>query len=115
MEKMLDEVKYCKGVMKKYFNTPLKMTDQDEEDFKKADKCRICDHKFKANDIRYISMISMITGKYCGSGHQSCNLNYQLTDKIPVIFHNLRGYDSHFIMQQIGQIYGRVSRSLFRE
>ena len=24
--------------------------------------------------------------------------------KIPVIFHNLRGYDSHFIMQEIGAI-----------
>ena len=24
--------------------------------------------------------------------------------KIPVVFHNLRGYDSHFIMQQIGKI-----------
>ena len=24
--------------------------------------------------------------------------------KIPIIFHNLRGYDSHFIMQQIGEI-----------
>ena len=24
--------------------------------------------------------------------------------KIPIIFHNLRGYDSHFIMQEIGEI-----------
>ena len=27
-----------------------------------------------------------------------------MTGKIPVIFHNLRGYDSHFIMQEIGAI-----------
>ena len=45
-----------------------------------------------------------ITGKYRGPAHQDCNLNFQLTDKIPVIFHNLRRYDSHFIMQNIGQI-----------
>ena len=30
--------------------------------------------------------------------------DFKLTDKIPVIFHNLRGYDSHFIMQEIGEI-----------
>ena len=45
-----------------------------------------------------------ITGKYRGSAHQDCNLNFQLRDKIQVIFHILRGYDSHFIMQQISQI-----------
>ena len=35
---------------------------------------------------------------------KGCNLNFQLTDKIPVVFHNLKGYDSHFIMQEIGNI-----------
>ena len=44
------------------------------------------------------------TGKYRGSAHQDCNINYRLTDKILVIFHNLKGYDNHFIMQMIGEI-----------
>lgn len=26
------------------------------------------------------------------------------TFKLPVVFHNLRGYDSHFIMREIGSI-----------
>ena len=48
-----------------------------------------------------------ITGKFGGSAHQECNLKLRIKPedtKIPVIFHNLRGYDSHFIMQQIGEI-----------
>ena len=31
-------------------------------------------------------------------------ISNRLTDKIPVIFHNLKGYDCHFIMQTIGEI-----------
>ena len=48
-----------------------------------------------------------ITGKFRGSAHQECNLKLRIKPediKIPIIFHNLRGYDSHFIMQQIGEI-----------
>ena len=30
MEKMLEEVEYCKGIVKKRFNKPLKMTENDE-------------------------------------------------------------------------------------
>ncbi|KAL9988938.1 hypothetical protein ACROYT_G003434 [Oculina patagonica] len=48
-----------------------------------------------------------ITGKYRGSAHQECNLKLRIEPdkiKIPVIFHNLKGYDSHFIMQEIGAI-----------
>ena len=32
-----------------------------------------------------------------------------LTDKILIIFHNLRGYDSHFIMQTIGEIANKYT------
>ena len=38
---MLDEVKYCKNIMKKEFNKPLKMTKEDEDKFQKANECYI--------------------------------------------------------------------------
>lgn len=45
-----------------------------------------------------------ITGKYRGSVHQKCNRNFMLNDKIPVVFHNLCRYDSHFFIQEIGKL-----------
>ena len=106
LEYMLDEVKYCKRIIKKEFNKPLKMTKEDEEKFQKADECHICNKKYTNQDIR-VRDHCHITGKYRGSAHQECNLQLRLNPdkiKIPVIFHNLRGYDSHFIMQEIGAI-----------
>ena len=103
MEAMLEEVKYCKKVMKTEFDKPLKMTKEDEEKFQKADECHICNKKYNETDVR-VRDHCRITGKYRGSAHKDCNLNFQISDKIPVIFHNLRGYDSHFIMQEIGEI-----------
>ena len=106
LEYMLDEVKYCKKVMKKEFNKPLKMTKENEKKFQKAEECHICEKKYTDKDIR-VRDHCHITGKYRGSAHQECNLQLRVNPeevKIPVIFHNLRGYDSHFIMQEIGAI-----------
>ena len=38
-----------------------------------------------------------ITSKFRGAAHWSCNINFHLTKRIPVIFHNLKGYNSHLI------------------
>ena len=106
MEAMLDEVKYCKKVAKKEFNKPLRMMKDDEEKFQKAEECHICNKKYSDKDIQ-VRDHCHITGKYRGSAHQECNLKLRVNPeevKIPVIFHNLRGYDSHFIMQEIGAI-----------
>ena len=48
-----------------------------------------------------------VTGNYRGSAHNACNRSYRLTNKIRVIFHNLRGYDSHLIIQEIEK-YNKV-------
>ena len=82
------------------------MTKENETDFQKAIKCHICDKSYEDKDIK-VKDHCHITGKFRGSAHQDCNLKLQIkpeTIKIPVIFHNLRGYDSHFIMQKIGKI-----------
>ena len=106
MENMLEEVDWCKSIIKKHFNKPLEMTEENEIDFQKATKCHICDQQYTDKDIR-VKDHCHITGEFRGSAHQDCNLKLRIkpaTIKIPILFHNLRGYDSHFIMQQIGEI-----------
>ena len=42
-----------------------------------------------------------VTSKFKDAAHWSCNINVQLTKKAPVIFYNLRGYDSHLIFHKL--------------
>ena len=106
MKDMLDEVKYCKKIAKDHFTKPIEMTNEDKESFRLAKECHICKIPYGAKDNfnNIVRDHCHVTGKYRGSAHEFCNLNFQLTDKIPVVFHNLKGYDSHFIMQEIGNI-----------
>ena len=51
MEKMLEEVKYCKNVMKKEFNKPLRMTKDNDDKFQKAEKIEITSWLVSAYDF----------------------------------------------------------------
>ena len=88
---MLEEVEYCKDVVKKHFNKPLVMTEDDEMRFKLMDKCHICSEKYTDKDV-CVRDHCHITGKFRGSAHQECNLKLRIKPenlKIPVVFHNL--------------------------
>ena len=102
IQEMLEEEEYCKRMKEEHFNKPMIISDSDTEQFKKSKKCHICGKKYVKKDIK-VRDHCHITGKYRGSAHQDCNLHYAITNRIPVFFHNLRGYDSHFIMQEIGK------------
>ena len=88
--------------MKKHFNKNLIMNEE-EYLFQQSNSCWICE-KLIDNDDKKVRDHCHITGKFRGAAHWSCNINFQLTKKIPVIFHNLKGYDNHLIFSWAWQI-----------
>ena len=114
------EAESCKEVIKKHFNKPLIMNSENELDFQNSVRCHICEKEYSDRDnfiMKKGKMIEIknhpvrdhchITGKYRGSAHNCCNLQLRLDPeklKIPVIFHNLKGYDSHFIIKKLEKI-----------
>ena len=42
-----------------------------------------------------------ITGKYRGAAHNECNSKLKIPKKLPIIFHNLEGYDGHIIFKEL--------------
>ena len=90
MEKMLEEVEYCKGIIKKRFNKPLIMTENDKLRFKQMDVIFVViDILTKTCMLETIVTLQENSG---GSAHQECNLRLRITPesiKIAVVFHNL--------------------------
>ena len=41
------------------------------------------------------------SGIYRGAAHSLCNLQYKIPSYIPVIFHNLSGYDAHMFIKEL--------------
>ena len=111
-QNLTEEVKYCQKVISEKAKRRLVMTKKDEEDFQNAKKCWICQRQYKPDEGENIPVRDHchITGKYRGSAHKTCNLRLQISAekiKIPVIFHNLKGYDGHLIIEGMGDIIKR--------
>ena len=105
---MIDESKHCSDVMKKHFNKELVMTKEDNEDFENSTKFWICDKDYIDAYVK-LRDYCHITEKYRGSAHSDCNINVKLNHKIPVVFHNLKNYNSHLIMQELGKFNLKIN------
>ena len=47
------------------------------------------------------------TGLYRGATHNNCNLKYLIPDYIPIVFHNLSGYDDHLFIKELGRRFNK--------
>ena len=112
IEADLKEHEYCKKVMKKHFNKNLIMSEE-EEQFQSCNTCWICEKLIDDDDEKERDHFH-VTGKFRGAAHSSCNINFQLTKKVPVIFHNLRGYDNHLIFNELNKFDVKIDVILNR-
>ena len=93
--------KIC-DIMRK--NTPMRISTEEEAAFHAAERCYLSDELLGIDRVRDHDHL---TGNYRGPAHSECNLQlrYANTNRlknkffIPVIFHNLRGYDAHLILK----------------
>ena len=90
----------CRLMVNQIFKKKMVITPQQEAEFLRARNCHICGNDLCDDRVRDHDHV---TGLYRGAAHNICNLKHRITWKIPVVFHNLRGYDSHLIMQEIGK------------
>lgn len=72
-------------------------------------KCFICSSSFQLNEPRARDHCHF-TGEFRGVTHMRCNLNYQESRTIPIVMHNLTGYDAHLFIKKLAlEIDGDLS------
>ena len=80
------------------------LTKKQLKKYNKASRCHICVKQFgdskKGPKVRDHCHY---TGCYRGPAHRNCNLMYRIPSYIPVVFHNLSGYDAHLFIKELGK------------
>ena len=107
IEKILKEFEYCKKVMKKHFNKSLIMSEKQEEQFPSTKLCWICEILIDDDDEK-VRDCCHVTGKFRSAAHWSCNINLQLAKNVSLIFHNLRGYGSGLIFDELNKFGEKI-------
>ena len=85
---------------------PLRLTHAEQKSFDEAEICHICKKELLDDKVRDHCHF---TGQYRGAAHNSCNLQCRKPMILPVIFHNLQGYDAHLFIKQLARLEGDLN------
>ena len=76
-------------------------------DHKCVSSCHICFKPFR-EDKPKVRDHCHYTGHYRGPAHIGCNLQYKIPSYIPIVFHNLSGYDTHLFIKELANYGSRM-------
>ena len=63
--------------------------------------------KFNDPRNRQVRDHCLYTGLYRGATQNNCNLKYLIPGYIPIVFHNLSGYDAHLVIKELGRRFSK--------
>ena len=100
-------IELTKGIYEDFYRKPIKivMTPETQKEFNNAVNCHICGYTLGKDRVRDHCHF---TGKYRGAAHNKCNLMCRKPRILPVIFHNLQGYDAHLFIKELSKIKGKL-------
>ena len=105
---ILKVYKYCKTKMNKHFKKNVIISEEEENLFQQSNSCWIRKKLFD-NDEEKVRDHCHATGKFGGAAHWNCHINFQITKKVSVMFHNLKGYDNHLIFNELNKFDVKIN------
>ena len=79
------------------------LTSSQLAEYARATKCHICFKPFNSGDNIKVRDHCHYTGLHRGAAHLLCSLRYKIPNYIPVVFHNLSGYDAHLFIKELSK------------
>ena len=76
------------------------LSNEEEINYSNANQCYLCKNPFTKRNYK-VKDHCKLSGVYRGPAHNECNLSMKLSKMIPLFFHNLKNYDSHFIIENL--------------
>jgi len=107
-ESIFEEEKEIRAQLNKFKCSKPNLTIEENKVYESSKSCYICNSSFSDKNIK-VRDHNHITGGFRGAACDNCNKHLRLTNTIPVIFHNLRGYDSHLLMQMLGKFKRQIN------
>ena len=97
---------------------PMVLDESEEDQHKNSKACYACGNEFgterlnektkKKEKVIKCRDHCHITGKYRGAACDKCNLRMKVPMFVPVLFHNLEGYDAHLFVKSLGLEEGDI-------
>ena len=82
-------------------------TEEEKTNFEKAAECWIWKNPFEDREKK-VRDHCHYAGTFRGAAHNQCNLLFRKPKHVPVILHNLAGYDSHLFINSLGKTQGNI-------